>query len=409
MILRIMEHEHVHIGKNISISEKKIDKHTAEELKNLEYSLQKSIFKWGRNFVSPQQWVGVVKLSNLTIEILPKINSTYDELLSKEILVKMINYSFGHTSKQNVSSSLENNSKNFIDAIVGIFLQELQNELRKGLIQSYTKVNKNLTKVKGRIDFNKHINKNFIDRHKFYCNYSSLSTNNVINQTLRTTLNLLQHLVKSPKNISSIKKLQAYFVEIESKNVSIHDINSIKWTKLNNRYKKIIEMCKMFLENNFLNLSTGNQNINFFLFDMNKLFEKVIYIALSKSKKTVNFQYNKQHLLEKKSNNNKMIRLIPDIVIKDNDTITIVDTKWKNTKSFIKESDAYQMSVYNTTFDSVSRVVLFYPKSLNNDKIAGEYNFINNPKQTILEIKSIDLTKILNQQRFHTYVESLIN
>ena len=48
------------------------------------------MFKWGKNKVSPKQWVGVISLKNTTLEILPKIADYCEEYELMNSLIFMI-------------------------------------------------------------------------------------------------------------------------------------------------------------------------------------------------------------------------------------------------------------------------------------------------------------------------------
>ena len=89
MILKVLEHQKIHIRKNRDLTKLQISYSDAEIIKAVD---QKNgfIFKWGNDYVIPQQWVGIISCKDFSIEILPKISNINDEENSCKILYKML-------------------------------------------------------------------------------------------------------------------------------------------------------------------------------------------------------------------------------------------------------------------------------------------------------------------------------
>ena len=62
MNIRVIEHENIKISRFTDVEKKIISREDAEILHILEKEKNISMFKWGKNKVSPKQWVGVISL-----------------------------------------------------------------------------------------------------------------------------------------------------------------------------------------------------------------------------------------------------------------------------------------------------------------------------------------------------------
>lgn len=119
--------------------------------------------------------------------------------------------------------------------------------------------------------------------------------------------------------------------------------------------------------------------------------------ALTAFGNRVTYQKKAGYVVSRNSDSKRFICMRPDLTIKSDDgTEIIVDTKWKIPNKFAKESDIYQMNAYSTSSHKVSKVVLLYPYLDSTGKMVGKYTFLlANSNTRVLEIKTIDITKVL--------------
>ena len=168
----------------------------------------------------------------------------------------------------------------------------------------------------------------------------------------------------------------------------------------------------MFLENIYATLNAGATKIYSMLFDMNLLYETFIYrAALTAYGNRVTYQRKAGYVVSRNSDDKKFICMRPDLTVKTNDgTEIIIDTKWKIPNKFAKESDIYQMNAYSTSSQRVSKVILLYPHLDSTVKMVGKYTFLlGTGKTRVLEIKTIDVTKVLVWNDFMTDLRAVIN
>ena len=179
----------------------------ADELNRyiIKESLKQSNISWGRNSITFINYVGFIKLSTVSIEILPKINiSSKEHHKSRKALINILNKS--GIIKFNYSNvgmlNMYNMSLNEILTL--IFAKTLQRELVKGPYLEYVNIEENSKALKGSIVVKEHIKNISSCRSDVYCRYEEFSMNNKLNQILNTCIN---KSIKDVKNSDTIKIL----------------------------------------------------------------------------------------------------------------------------------------------------------------------------------------------------------
>lgn len=409
MILSVLEHEKIYIGNERDVSKKQISKEDVEAIRKIDIK-NKNIFKWGSRYITPQQWVGVISLPGLSLEILPKIFGSYDEVEIKEILLYMIKVAHNIPTRKNINAKVNLSKNGLVEILIASYLEKIEYYIREGFLPSYQKVVKNITTIKGSIVFSQHINKNIMNPTRFICKYSKLDIDNDVNKLIKHTMVKMKRMSKDFSNISRLNRALIYFDEIsEISEYQLSNIN-IQITSNNSRIKEIVEYSNIFLDGYAISLSSGSKFVSSMLFDMNKIFEVFIYKSYKKLLGSrVLYQYRKNYLVSDMAGIRKKIRLEPDILINtDKGVSMVVDTKWKVIKSFAKESDIYQMNAYVSAIPKVNIAVLMYPKTTTTHSVVGDYKFINISKDKELKIRAVDLSIVRDETLFKNHLQDLL-
>lgn len=409
MILSVLEHQKIYIGKARNISKRQISFSDADAIRTIDIN-NKGIFKWGNRYIVPQQWVGVVSLPGLSLEILPKISDSYDEVFIKETLLMMFKVANDIPTRKNIKAKVNFTKNGLVEILISNYLDQIEFYIREGLWNSYCKVTKNLTAVKGSIDFAKQINKNIINPTRFVCKYSKLDIDNDVNRIIKYTMCEMKKISRDSINLRKLKTFSLHFEEVSDINSQVANNMKIKINRINIRVKEIIEYGKLFLDGYSVSISNGDNYISSMLFDMNKIFEKFIYKNYKKIfGSNVFYQSGNNYLITDKVGKIKKVKLKPDMLINTSKGFKmVVDTKWKIIKSFAKESDVYQMNAYVSSIAKTDIAVLMYPKTIETDIAVGDYNFLNSAGTKELKIRTVDLSIANDEIRFKNHLWDLL-
>lgn len=409
-ILTICEYDRLYVRQNRNLKKKIISERDAAYLQQIVID-NNPIFAFGNRCLIAQKWVGVVALPDYTIEILPKIFDETSAEKSRDVLVRMLLVAHLSTNIRQMPASLSMKKQSLMEMLIETFLMELQTYVDSGLQHDYKKISHNIKKVKGKILFNQHLNKNSWNPTQFYCRYSSYQEDIALNQFFKACLLYMSEVSTDMHNRKKINELSLAFHSVSSIMREEALSLNVSFNPINIRAEEAFKCGKMFLENIYATLNAGTTKIYSMLFDMNLLYEIFIYrAALTTLGSCVTYQRKIGYVVARDVDGKKFICMRPDITVRlSNGDEIIIDTKWKIPNKFAKESDIYQMNAYSTSSQKVCKVILLYPHLDSTGKMTGKYSFLlDNEHTRSLEIKTIDLTKVMSWNEFLTDLKRVI-
>lgn len=338
-------------------------------------------FSVGNKRIYFRQYVGVIQVGSLIIEILPKPDKHHisDESAKDtwhNTLVEMLRECGFIKLESLTSANLKLRSASLIDLYFKTFLDEVQLLIHHGLVKKYRCEEANLFKLKGRIVFSRHISENLIHRERVYTAHQIYDKDNITNQILKKALRILVSITDNQSLVNVAKTLQLSFDEISDTAINENTFNHLTFNRKTNAYKTAIQLARLIILNFSPDIKAGGENVLAILFDMNKLFEGFIYKRLKHEESDFS-QYNltvkgqSGRLFWKK----KTIRpdIILDYTINDELQRVIIDTKWKMLAGAgPSDDDLKQIFAYNVHFKSF-RGVLLYPEGEDGAQAEGAY------------------------------------
>lgn len=375
-----------------------------------------------------KEYVGVLQIGNLTIEVLPKVDNpdnTQQQNKQQEFqkwqgfLINMLRTVGVLEVKSTGFSSLKTQQHSLLKLYFEYFLQETNYLLRTGLIKKYRKESANCNSLKGRLLFSKNIQHNVTRADRFYVNYTAYNQNTVFNQILYKTLRLLREINTSNILYSEIEKQLLHFPELTDLKVSEKTFDNLVYSRKTDGYKKAISIAKHILLNFHPDIKVGSNEVLALMFDMNKLWEKYLLKRLAKELgDTYQFSGQVSTLFwEPEKEKGNVMNIKPDIVIKNNDSnvCNILDTKWKVLKTNRPaDDDIKQMLTYNLySFENSPnnrRSALVYPSFKVRDTIQGKY-FLDGHGHCSLVFVTLDVDNDnnLNLEYLKTYIKAQVS
>lgn len=334
-------------------------------------------FEIRHNGIKFKQFVGVIQVDGLTIEILPKIdNNDADENVWQKVLIEMLRVTRKLKVQKVGEANVNKQNIHLFDIYFECFLNEVQLLIHQGLIKQYYKETGNVKALKGKLEFAGHISKNLVHKERFYTTHQVYDKDHLIHQIIYKALDIVEKCSKGSYLYSKCKTVQLDFPEVKTIPVTEATFSKIPKTRKTAPYETVLMISKFIILNFAPNISSGSENMLALLFDMNNLWEEYVLARLKQSNRDFSVYGQQSHSFW------NGISIRPDIVLDNGSDKFIIDTKWKNI-SYSKPSthDLRQMYVYNDYWKS-DKAMLLYPS--NETSFSGFISFEeNNSKNNI--------------------------
>lgn len=330
-------------------------------------------FDLKHNGVVFKQFVGVLQVDGLVIEVLPKIDKyELEDSITKNkwqsALIEMLRVTKKLKVQQLGEANVSKQSIHLLDIYFEWFLNEVQLLIHQGLIKQYYKETSNVKALKGKLEFSKHIEQNLIHKERFYTTHQVYDKNHLIHQILGQALSIIAQMSKGSYLYSKCKTVQLNFPEVKTIQATLRIFEKLPKNRKTAPYETALAIARLIILNYAPNIKSGSENMLALLFDMNSLWEEYILIKL----KQVAEENGVTVLGQNSKGFWKNITIRPDIVIEKGDETFIIDTKWKNIDySEPSTNDLRQMYVYNEYWDS-KKAMLLYPTNSKSSEVKDE-------------------------------------
>lgn len=327
-----------------------------------------------------KQYVGVIQVGNLTIEVLPKADrksfkDSNEDDRSKwhDVLFEMLRACHLIKLEESTDADLRLRNASLLDLYINLFLFEVEQILHKGLVKKYHSQVSNRKALSGQLQFHQHISKNLVRRERFYVRHQVYDTNHLFHQILNEALLLIPKVSTNSSFSDRVGRLELSFPILKKVKINSETFQRINYNRKTEHYQSAVELARLLLLNFNPDIRNGKNNVLAILFDMNVLFEEYVYRQL---KKAAPFGVKVSKQVGKRFWERKLVK--PDIVVSKNKKITVLDTKWKVLKE-TKPSDAdlKQMYVYHHYFEA-DKTILLYPNVFDLKEKRGSFHYPKN-------------------------------
>lgn len=321
------------------------------------------------------EYVGVIQVGDMLIEILPKADRNEDDISWRFMLIEMLKAVGAFDIHAPSSSSLSLKSNSILDLYFELFICEAEYLLRQGLLKKYRKKTSNINVLKGAIKFSKHIQLNLLHKERFFVEFTTYDVEHNLHFIIYKTITLLSKINVKSNLAGRISALLLNFPEMPDIIVNEETFKRVKLSRKTQSYAKALEISKLLLLNFHPDVSKGSNHVLALMFDMNLLWEQFVYNSLRKQilrngrKFSISAQTSK-YFWKPKGGIRSKIR--PDIVITNQDSCVVIDTKWKNLNGYNPSpEDLRQMYVYHDYYNA-SKVALMCPGDKTSSR-SGKY------------------------------------
>jgi 5-methylcytosine-specific restriction enzyme subunit McrC len=378
--IQVFEHERLTLHPNQW--KQSLSKSELEKLYSFNDKNDNIYFTGIRDGVKFKNYVGVIQIGGLTLEILPKADKRKDESTEghetsttnwRNALLKMLAICRKIKLDSVSEATLEKRHHSILDLYFEIFLDEVEKLLHQGLIKKYRYTSGNVNALKGRLDFGKHIQENLIHQERLFTHHQVYDQDHLINQILLRAVRILDQVTTSPYIKDRVARVKLDFPEVKEFVIQSYHFDQVIENRKTLSYKQAIQIAKMIILNYSPDIKSGYENMLALLFDMNKLWEEYIYRVLVKSQVSdlgIAFQNTKPFW--KNESSTKTIK--PDLVLTKGNETYVIDTKWKVIESSKPDdSDLKQIFAYNIYWKSYHSMLLYPTTAFASEHNPGNY------------------------------------
>ena len=349
--ISVFEHQRLYVG------EKGFTQNQLEALLKLNDYHNGHYFEPIAKGLKFNQYVGIIQVDGLTIEINPKADKDDDDNKWKDVLLKMLLACEKIKPSSAGSANVKRQHLNLLEIYFELYINEVNALLKKGFIKQYRKQTNNTKALKGKLEFASHLSKNLIHKERFYTTHQIYDTDHLLYQILHKALTIVEQFTYGSSLQDVCKRLSMCFPKVSHKNITANQLNAIKLNRKTAAYAYALELARLIILNYAPDLTGGKEKMLALLFNMNDLWEAYILKQLQNYCKGTDIKVSGQESKSFWGNNT----LRPDIVLRQKNNIFIIDTKWKRPKQKAASvSDLRQMYTY-CRFWNAEKALLLYP------------------------------------------------
>jgi 5-methylcytosine-specific restriction enzyme subunit McrC len=379
-----------------------------------------------RKGIRANEYVGVIRVGDITFQVLPKIDNGGSNALPGSILyhhatsfaacnlLYMLSYAFDLDLTAQDLAHLDTGRTTWFEVLTRLFATGLHRQIQAGIAQNYISISETLPVLRGRWDINYQLLHHPFSLNTFDVIYDEFSPNIPINKIFKYVIDQLIVITEDDQNRTQLLDLREWFFSVRLEpDIPSTLVDQITFTRLNERFEPAFNLARLFLSGKSAQLTVGRYNTYAFMLDMNNLFEQFLTQFLIKFQKQIlppsweDVQIRPKakginyYLAERLPDESRFIRLQPDLLftqLGSNMPVLIADAKYKRiamSKSGlnISEADLYQMLAYTTRFDCL-KVILIYPQGTS--PINQSFKLVNT--NVVLYIHTVNLHQPLSDK-----------
>ncbi|MEO6820883.1 MAG: hypothetical protein ABI204_14210 [Ginsengibacter sp.] len=350
--------------------------------------------------ISARNYVGVVQYEGLRIEIYPKI-FVGDEKEDKTKWQLNLLYWLTYCRKIKFPFSFADVSKlkfdDYLELLIYVFANYAEEVISKQPYQAYQRVEEETSFLKGRLSFENYTKHNLTTGkwQNFYCDHEPFVYDNLFNRIIKYVTRRLSAISENYLNKEKLNQILFVLHDVSDMSCNAQDCEKVKLNPLYEAHKNILELCKLYLSNQVIDMDSEDSKNFCFLFPMEYIFEDFLFGFVSDKWPSLNMKSQSTDFLAT-NHNLKVFQIRNDIYLKNQ---LIIDTKYKlrakddGLKSGVNQSDLNQMVSYALR-RNCKNVLLVYPHS---QETLNEPSSFKVPSAMLdedinIEVRNLDIT-----------------
>jgi len=344
--------------------------------------------------LTPSSTVGVLRIGDLQIEIVPR--------LPVEQVLFLVSYALDPRAwrPETTSTATEDH---LVEAIIPTFVRHVRHALRRGLLHGYKTTDEALTTIRGRIRFADQLRARPGRALPVELQYDDFTDDVIENRLLRAAIERLLRLpLRHESSRRDLRELHGSLATVTPVAYRAGRVPEPAWTRLNGRYRPAVDLARLILDNSSLNLTSGTTTATSVLFDMASVFEDFVVVSLREALGATDRTFPQGAVGRRlRLDSEGDIALAPDLSWWQDDRCLFVgDCKYKRAKvEGVPNADLYQLLAYTTALDLPDGLLIYaageYPAGTHTVRHAGKrlhvvtLDLAGEPSMILMEIERL--------------------
>lgn len=248
-----------------------------------------------------RQYVGIVEVNDVAIEIYPKLDSVLidanegqplslavrtDTVMSN--LLWMLEVADHRDLVETATAHLEKAPTSFFDLFAYLLGKHLLPELGRGVAHAYVTLEDDLRSVRGRIGLVEQVTRNWNRFDRVFCAWDEFTPNIAINRLFKCACRFLASRVSYVEAARLLLDCQTLLNDVEDvpPATALREVENLRFDRSLERFRTGFDLAQRLLSGIGHNLGMGSANTFVFLLDMNQVFESYVCAVLEAHFKT---------------------------------------------------------------------------------------------------------------------------
>jgi len=350
--------------------------------------------------ISARNYVGVVQFEGVRIEVYPKIFADDDSENVKKWQLNLL-YWLTYCRKIRFPFSFADVSKlkfdDYLELLIYVFANYTEEVISQQPYQAYQKVEEETTFLKGRLSFENYTKHNLTTGkwQNFYCIHEPFVYDNLFNRIIKYVTRRLSAISENFLNKEKLNEILFVLNDVSDIRCTAQDCEKVKLNPLYEDHKHILELCKLYLSNQVIDMDSEDSRNFCFLVPMEYIFEDFLFGFISDKWPSLNIKSQSTDYLAR-NRDSKVFQIRNDIYIKDQ---LIIDTKYKiratndGLKAGVSQNDLYQMVSYALR-RNCTNVLLVYPNTQTGLNAPASFQVPSSmlTEEINIDVRNLDIT-----------------
>lgn len=363
----------------------------------------------GQRALQAAQHVGVVRLGEHTIQVLPKVYRSHGREAQEEAtrnLLHMLSWAGQLPVREHEIATLLKRRSDWFEILTRLFAARLVEEWQRGVHRGYQVIEDELPMLKGKWRIGEQLRHPVRD-HILSVTYDEYTADNDLNRVFRYVVERLWRLTQDSGSRQLLGRLREWMSEVTLiPPITVRDAPPSLINRLNRRYEPLFNLACLFLEGSALQLAAGSTTTFTFMFDMNQLFELFLVNCIRMHWHDLRPSSLPEHcaLIPQSYGTRKHVAfrghrgvflMRPDLAFHSDQTYPLLlDAKYKRLEGAecdfgVCQADFYQMFTYAHCFDC-PRVLLLYPQTADvATSLRARFRLVG--QERLVDVATIDL------------------